>query len=626
MIPGETIPGLFQLRVQDTPDKPALLERQGDAWVSTSFKEWEARSRAIAAALIHDGVNAKDIVAIFSYSRREWLEADMAVLMVGAVTATIYHNLTGDTVDDILADAAPRIVFAEGPIQVRALFGQSGHRKLPSSIQKIVYFQNRQTPSTPPGKPAPPELSLEEVMPADMRHKVVSLEDYVRQGKDHLSRHFDELDDRIRSLLPDHIAKIIYTSGTTGKPKGAMLSHANLCAVTADLHRTVGIRPSDTTLLFLPLAHVYAQLVYHAQVRIGFTVAFARSMLTAVEDAGSIRPDFFVSVPRLFEKIHDTVLARVESGSAVRRTIFHWASDVGSRLSDARQHNREPGALLSVQARVADHLVYSKLKNTLGGRIRFMVSGGAPLGENLMSFFHAAGLLILEGYGMTENASLSHHNHINRYRFGTVGFALNNVETVIADDGEILIRGPGVMKGYHNLEKDTKEAIDEAGWLHTGDIGEIDSDGFLKITDRKKDLIVTSGGKNIAPAPIEAALCRMKLVSQAVVFGNNRKYLSALITLDPAAAQRWAAEKEIVAPQSSLPQNARLQAAIEAELATLNESLERFETIKKFAIVPREFSIDKGEVTPSLKIRKKVIERNFTDLINSLYPDVPRNN
>ncbi|MBN2343893.1 MAG: long-chain fatty acid--CoA ligase [Deltaproteobacteria bacterium] len=615
----QTIPGQFLALLERVPHKAALMEREGNTWVSESFKEWDARSRAVAAALIADGIQPQDAISIFSFSRREWLEADMGILFCGAKTATIYQNLAGETVDHILNDSQVKIVFAEGPIQLRAIFGDEKDKPLPPHVTKIVYFQNSQQPAHRPGKPAPPALTLSETVPQEYRKQVVSFEDYVKHGAAVLDSKHAELERRIRSLQADDVAKVVYTSGTTGTPKGALLTHHNLTSVTTNLGETLDLKSSEKTLLFLPLAHVYAQLVYHAQMRIGFTIGFARSMLTAVEDAESFQPDFFVSVPRLFEKIHAGVVEKVDQGSFVKKTIFKWASGVGRDVSRCHQEKKPLPRKLAVEAKVADKLVFSKLQQRLGGNVRMMISGGAPLQQEIIEFFHAAGLLIIEGYGMTENASLTHHNRIRNYKFGTVGLPLAETEVLIADDGEILLRGPGVMKGYQNLPKDTAETIDEGGWLHTGDIGVIDDEGFLKITDRKKDIIVTSGGKNIAPAPIEAHLVQLKYVSQAVVFGNKRKYLTALLTLDSDAVTQWARENNVDESLSGLARNALLKKAIEAQIISLNSRLERYETIKRFAIAPREFTIADGEVTPSLKLRKKIIEQRYTHLIDELY-------
>jgi long-chain acyl-CoA synthetase len=614
-----TIPGQFLRLVAKCPGKAALMEREGDRWVSQSFREWYQRSRAIASALIQDGVNAEDCVGIFSYSRREWLESDMGILLCGARTATIYQNLSRDTVHHILRDAAVRVVFAEGPIQLRSIFGENKNAKLPPSLKRIVYFQNTQVPPHREGKPAPPSVSLVETVPESGKPMVISFEDYIRHGEIELETLQDVLKERLNGVSASDVAKVVYTSGTTGIPKGAMLTHQNLTSVTRNLHDTVKLNENEKTLLFLPLAHVYAQLVYHAQMRIGFTIAFARSMLTAIDDAESLQPDFFVSVPRLFEKIFAGVLEQVEKGGYFKKRIFQWALDVGSRVSRLMQADLPLTATLAMQASLAHRLIFSKLQKKLGGKVRMMISGGAPLQKEIIEFFHAAGLLIIEGYGMTENASLSHHNRIDNYRFGTVGLPLDDTEVLIADDGEILVRSPGVMKGYLNLPEDTAATIDEGGWLHTGDIGTVDSEGFLCITDRKKDIIVTSGGKNIAPAPIEAMLSRLKYVSQAVVFGNKRKFLTALLTLDVESSSAWAIANEQPSTLDELAKNPAFLSVIETEIVAMNRKLEQYETIKKFAIVPCEFSIAGGEVTPSLKLRKKIIAERYGHLIDELY-------
>ncbi|MFO8072339.1 MAG: long-chain fatty acid--CoA ligase [Polyangia bacterium] len=553
-----TIIGLFAERVAEAPRRPALMERSGERWAEHSWSDWNERSRAIAAALIDAGVKPGDSVAIHSYSRRQWVEVDIAILMCKARTVTIYHNLRAESVRYILDDCGARIVFAEGPVQLEALFSAQGSEPA-GSVRRVIHTLERQTPPARPGEPPPRELGIEDAVPAERRELLVSLEDFVARGREALEEHGEELERRIAAVEPGDTAKVVYTSGTTGEPKGAMLTHRNLTSVVERIGEDIGIRSDDLCLLFLPLAHVYAQLTYHAALCCGFTLAFARSMLTAVDDAESVRPHFFTTVPRLFEKIHAGMLAQIEQASPVRRGIFGWAEKVGRRVSREKQLGRGPSGLLAWQYALADRLVFSKLKQRLGGRIRFAVSGGAPLQRHLLEFFHAAGLLIIEGYGMTENASLSHRNTPEAYRFGTVGTALSNVEVEIAADGEILLRGPNVMDGYLGRPEETAEAIDGQGWLHTGDIGFIDENGFLTITDRKKDIIITAGGKNIAPAPIEAALTRGQLISQAVVFGDQRKFLVALLTLDAERAEQWARENGVGARGEELCEDERLR-------------------------------------------------------------------
>ena len=434
-----------------------------------------------------------------------------------------------------------------------------------------------------------------------------------------MKAHAVEIERRIATLDPEDVTKIVYTSGTTGEPKGAMLTHRNCSSVVDDVDRILGLRPGDVCLLFLPLAHVYAQLSYHAALRVGFTIAFARSMLTAVEDAASVRPDFFCTVPRLFEKIHAGAMAQVEKGGAVKRAVFDWAMGIGLRRSRHLQARDAVPGLLKVQASVADALVFRRIRAALGGRIRMIISGGAACPRHLLEFFHAAGIQIIEGYGMTEGASLSNANRVTRFKFGTVGSAIDGVDVQVADDGEILVRGPGVMKGYLNRPDDTREAIDAARWLHTGDIGVIDEDGFLTITDRKKDIIITSGGKNIAPAFIEAKLVRSRFVSQALVFGDGKPFVVALLTMDREYAEAFAAEKGVAARGEALASDPVVREAIDADVQGVNGTLDSFATVKRFAVLPTEFSIDKGEVTPSLKLRRKVISSRYRELLESLY-------
>jgi long-chain acyl-CoA synthetase len=619
MASSETIVGLFLDRVREAPDRPALMEHSRDRWIQHGWGDWHDRSRALAAALLAEGVGVGDPVAIHSYSRRQWVEADIAIQMAGAVTVTVYHNLRPDSVRYILEDSRAAIVFAEGPVQLQCLLGGE-QPALTERVRKVVCTLERQAPPARPGEPTPAELRVEDVVPANRRQLVVRFEEFLESGRKLLDDHGPGLDRRIADAIPERLAKIVYTSGTTGEPKGAMLTGRNLTSVVEHIGEDLRIRSEDLCLLFLPLAHVYAQLTYHAALRCGFTLAFARSMLTAVDDARAVRPDFFTSVPRLFEKIHAGVLAQVEQASAVKRGIFDWATGVGGRVSALRQKGGRATLLLGLQARVADRLVFSKLKDRLGGRLRFVVSGGAPLQKHLLEYFHAADIMIVEGYGMTENGSLSNYNRLESYRFGTVGRPVPGVEVTIAADGEILVRGPNVMMGYLNKPADTAEAIDPAGWLHTGDIGFIDEDGYLAITDRKKDLIVTSGGKNVAPAPIEAALARSRFVSQAVVFGDRRKFLVALLTLDQDYAGQWAADNGVAIRGEDLAADGRLREAVAAEVAAVNRTLESFASVKDFAILPREFAMDRGEVTPSLKLRRRVIEERWRETIDAMYP------
>ncbi|MCU0662770.1 MAG: long-chain fatty acid--CoA ligase [Myxococcota bacterium] len=622
MTTEETLVSVFNSQVSSFGNREALLERRGESWASTSWNEWSERSRAIAAALIEDGVGVGEHVALFSYSRRAWVEADIGILMAGARTVTIYHNVNADTVQYILEDAGPRVVFVEGPIQVRCLLSSDG--QLPNAVKRVVFFEESQVPLPRPGEKASEPLTLDEVSPKGQGNRIVSLERYIEMGKAAAVQQLTAVDDRIAALRANDVAKIVYTSGTTGTPKGAMLTHRNLLSVVESVQGGLKLRTSDLMLMFLPLAHVYAQLAYHAMLKVGFTMAFARSMLLAIEDAESVRPHFFVTVPRLFEKIHAAALQQVEKAGGIKKAAFSWASRVGARVSSLRQDGKQPGFFLSAQHRLADTLVFSKLKDRLGGRVRLIISGGAPLPLYLNEFFDAAGLTIVEGYGMTENASLSHYNRIERRKFGSVGPAIPGIEQRVAEDGEILVRGDNVMRGYLNKPQETAESIDEDHWLHTGDIGFVDADGFLTITDRKKELIVTSGGKNVPPAPIEARLSQSRFVVQAVVFGDRRKYLVALLTLEADYVQLWAKDHGLGnLSVAELAKHPKLNEAVAAEIDAVNSKLDPFSTVKKFALLPREFSTADGELTPSLKLKRRVIEQRHRDSIEALYRPEP---
>ncbi len=619
----DTLVGLFLDQVLRSRDKEAILEKQGQVWVSFGWNEWNARSRAVAAALLAMGIKRGEHCGIFSYSRRQWFEADIGILMAGGRTVTLYHNINQETVDYILGDCKARVMFAEGPLQLQALVGKD--KKLPASLEKVIYFTSSQKPLPRPGSPSPEDVTLEQVVPEDQRERLISFEDFIAQGKSELARNSDMVEASIEKASPDEVAKIIYTSGTTGHPKGAMLTNRNLCSVLATVEEDLEISRNDTSLLFLPLAHVYAQLTYHAALKIGFTTAFAESMLTAIDDAKAVRPHFFATVPRLFEKIHTAVQAKMDEAGGAKKRIFYWATRVGSQVTVATKKKQKKGLWLGAQHKLANKLVFSKLKESLGGNVRFMICGGAPLPKHLNEFFNAAGLVILEGYGMTENASLSHYNRKSNIKMGTVGLPLVGSETRIAQDGEILLRGPNIMDGYLNKPKDTAEVLDDEGWLHTGDIGFVDDEGFLSITDRKKEIIITAAGKNIPPAPIEQLLGQIRFVSQALVFGDRRKFLVALLTLDMPYVNMWANEVGLSwRDDEELADEPKLRAAVRSEIEEVNKRLDPFSTIKNFALVPREFSIQEGEVTPSLKLRRKVIEQRYHDLIEGLYPSETR--
>jgi long-chain acyl-CoA synthetase len=420
----------------------------------------------------------------------------------------------------------------------------------------------------------------------------------------------------------DHLATLIYTSGTTGKPKGVELTHACWVAQSAAVEAT-GIlsHPDPLQFFWLPLAHSFGKMIGTAQLRIGFPTAVDGRIERIVENLAAVRPTFVCAVPRIFEKVHNKVLQGVREGGTAKRLVFRWALRTGLEVVRCRSRGQAPGALLRARHALADRLVFQKVRAVFGGRLQFFVSGSAPLARDLQEFFAAMGVTIYEGYGLTETSAATHVNLPGRARLGTVGPALPGIEVKLAEDGEVLMRGPWIMRGYHGLPESTTEALDAEGFLHTGDIGALDADGFLSITDRKKDLIKTSGGKYVAPQELEGKLkAQSPYVSQVVVHGDKRNYVTALITLDPLALQSWAEEQGLAGkPVAELVQEPRVRALVQSAVDQMNAQLPRFAALKRWALLPQEFTEAAGEVTPSQKLKRKVIEQRYRAVLDGLY-------
>jgi long-chain acyl-CoA synthetase len=430
-----------------------------------------------------------------------------------------------------------------------------------------------------------------------------------------------ELDRRRALVQPQQPATLVYTSGTTGRPKGVVLSHLTFVTQVDACRQAMDVRSDDNLLLFLPLAHIFAKVVYVVCLALRAEMCIPQSMATLVQDLQEAAPTCMPAVPRVFEKLHNRIQLDLQHKGPVAQKVFAWAMGVGRAVSALRQQGKQPGGTLALQHQLAHKLVFAKVHARFGGRIRGFISGGAPLSKDLAEFFAAMDLLILEGYGMTENCAAATVNRLESYKFGTVGRALPGVDIKIAPDGEVLLRGAIVMQGYWHNPEATAEALQD-GWLHTGDIGELDGDGFLRITDRKKDLIVTAGGKNVAPQNIESLLKGSPYVSQAMVYGDRRKFLTALLTLEPDAVTSWAKGKGLAfASLAELSQNAEVYRLLQAEVDRLNRSLASYETIKKFAILERDFTVEDGEMTPSLKVRRKDVTRKYQSLLDSFYTE-----
>jgi long-chain acyl-CoA synthetase len=579
-------------RVEATSSKEAFRYVEDDRWVSLSWLQTKDKAFQLAAGLLALGIGPEDRVAIASGTRMEWVLADLAIMCAAGATTAIYPSTQHEDVRYILADSQSKMVVAEDDVQVGKILDHLD--ELPELIN-IVQLD---------GKVDHP--------------KVIGWGDLERLGREYLDAYPTAVDDVIAAIGPEDLATLIYTSGTTGRPKGVRLVQDCWTYEGAAVEAYDIISAEDLQYLWLPLSHVFGKALIAIQLYIGFTTAIDGRIDKIVENLGVVQPTFMCGAPRIFEKVRARVMMTASHG--VKAKIFDWAFGVGRKVSPMRLAGREPSGLLALQYALADRLVFGKIKARMGGKIKFFVSGSAPLSREVQEWFHAAGLLVLEGYGLTETCVPTCVNNPRATRFGTVGPPVPDSQVKIADDGEILIKGPGVMRGYHNMPEATEQALKD-GWFATGDIGELDEQGYLRITDRKKDLIKTSGGKYVAPQKVEGVLkTACPYISQVLVYGDGRKYATALITLDPEAIEGWAKEQGL--SYSSLEELAGSQEVhdlIEGFVRQGNEQLERWETIKRFEILPGELSVEEGEVTPSLKVRRKIVERKYADLLDSMY-------
>ena len=574
-------------------------------WISS--KEVFERIRDLSLGFSALGVAAGDRVALVSESRPEWLFTDLAVLAAGGVLVPIYPTLSAGQIKYILEDSGARVAVVSSKLQLDKL--QEIRHQLPA-LEAIVVID---TAAAPAGSPS--LFDLDAV--AERGHARMT-------GEWGVGREFR---DAARRVTPDHLATIVYTSGTTGEPKGVMLSHGNLTANLYAGATALEIRPDDVSLSFLPLSHAFERMVSYIYLLSGVTIVFAESFDTIGRDIAAVKPTVITGVPRVYEKLHDRIMDKGQSAPAAKKALFQWAIGVGRARGGAVLRGRQPGPLTAMQAALADRLVFAKIRAGVGGRLRYMVSGSAPLSGSTAEFFYGVGLRVIEGYGLTETAPILTVNPPDAPRVGTVGKAVAGVELRIAADGEILARGPNVMSGYYRKPEATAAVLKD-GWFHTGDIGTIDANGYLTITDRKKDLLVTSGGKKIAPQPIEEVLKRSPLVNEAVILGDRRKYVAALIVPSFNALERRL--QDLGRSPVDLSDRASRPALLEREdvltlyqeiIDAMNRDLSQFERIKRFVLLPREFSIDTGELTPTLKVKRKVVEERWKDAIERLYQE-----
>jgi long-chain acyl-CoA synthetase len=579
-------------------DRPAIMKyKSGEKWVDITVPEFRDTVRGLAAALHELGVKPGDRVGILSENRPEWTISDFAILAAGAVSVPVYPTLLGWQIEYILNDAGTVAVVCSNQEQLDKLLEIRSH--VPC-LSTIIVCDPPQTLS--PG--------------------VRLFRDVVDSGRKHEKSIAGWFDQSSQSRRPDDLATLVYTSGTTGNPKGAMLTHGNIASNVNAVREFVPFQAGDTALSILPLSHILERMVDFLYLYKGGCIAYAENVTKVADNLQEVKPEFFAAVPRLFEKMRARIMDNVATAPPMRQKIFHWALGIAEQRLPYRVDRKPMPFGLKIKSAIADKLVFSKIIARLGGKVKYVVSGGAPLSAELAAFFIGAGVEILEGYGLTETSPVIAVNRPDKRRIGTVGPIIPGVEVKIASDGEILSRGPHIMQGYWNNPEATAQSIDAEGWFHTGDIGEIDQDGFLHITDRKKDILINAYGKNIAPQPLEALLKSSPYVGTPVLIGDRRKYLVALIVPNFEKLEREAATLGVqYKTKEELVANEQVRKLMQAEIDRFNQNLDRQEKIRRFALLPRDFTIEDDEITPSLKVKRKNIDQKYKHIIDTLYAD-----
>jgi long-chain acyl-CoA synthetase len=580
-----TIARLWRDAVAADRPTPAYLVEEDDGWREVSWRDADELVRAYANGLLARGVGKGESFAILAQNSLDWALVDFALAQIGAVGVPVYANSSPRDVAYLLEHSEAVGIVCEDAEQL-------------AKVETVVDELPR----------------LEHVL---MYHDLAGLASH---GIDFARTHPTALEDASAAIEEDDLYTIIYTSGTTGPPKGCMIRHRNYYAMTSVVDEMQDhYRPDDTMLLYLPLAHNFGRLMLLSGAYVGFPIAFLADPLRVADAMLQIRPTVLPSVPRVYEKVYAAVQARFDEATGVKRRLIDWALPIGYEVSRLEAEAKPVPRRLAARHRMADRLVFAKVRERLGGRLRIPISGGAPLAKDIAEFFDAIGVRILEGYGLTECTTACSTNRPERYRFGTVGPALPGFEVEIGEDGEIMIRSDTVFAGYLKDPEATAAVLSPEGWLRSGDVGEIDADGFISITDRKKDILVTAGGKNVAPQNIENDLKTSKYVSQALVVGDRKPYVAALITLDEAEIGKWAAEQGIEGDLASLSVDDRVRGLLQSVVDEVNRERSRFEQVKRFALLPRDFTMEHGEVTPTLKLRRRAVSEHFEREIEELY-------
>ena len=595
----DNLAGMVFKRVRRFENRTCLINKEGGRWREIPWSEVGEEAGTFTHGLMALGIKKGDCVSLLSENRKTWLYADFGILAAGGVTVTIYPSLLAEEVAYIISNSDSRLAVVSTQEQLDKLLA---HRKDLPKLEKIIVFDEYRQKGDP---------------------QILSFSLIQEMGRVFRLKNPQELDRRIESIEPENLSSLVYTSGTTGPPKGAMITHGNVLFVAHSLEQVISLNERDCTLSFLPFCHVYERMGgTFTSLYQGVVIALAESFDRLAVNLQEIKPTMVLGVPRVYEKIYGAVMKSVEESNPVRRRIFAWAREVGAQASPYRLQDRKMPLPLRWQFALADRLVFEKLRQRFGGRIRFFVTAAAPISKEIIEFFHSLGILILEGYGLTETSAPTNVNRPDWAKFGTVGPPLPGVQIKLDQDGEILVKGGNVFKGYYRDPELTRQVFTADGWFRTGDVGEIDSDGFLRITDRKKDILITAGGKNIAPQNIENMLKVSRWISEAMIFGDRRKYLVALLTLNEDEIKAYARAEGLKSESlEELVKEPKVQELIQKEIDEKNKELPSFSTIKKFQALPRQFTLEDGEVTPTLKLKRRVIAQKFKDVIDAMYEE-----
>ncbi len=592
-VPANVAVQFFE-RVAKSPRREAFRYPEGDGWKSVTWKEAGDDVSRVAAGLLSLGVESEQRIGIVSGTRYEWILADLAVMCAGAATTTVYPSTNEEDTAYILSDSDCQVVFAEDDTQIAKLTARRS--ELPK-LRKVITFDG-----TTDGD------------------WVIALEELEKLGDAYLAEHPGVVEETAKGISGDQLATLIYTSGTTGRPKGVRLRHSSWVYEGEAIRAQNILSEDDLEFRWLPMAHSFGKVLMSTQMACGYSAAIDGRVDKIIDNLAVVKPTFMGAAPRIFEKAHGRIMTMQAAEGGIKEKIFNQAFKVGLQVAQLKREGKSVPLLLSVQHTLFDKLVFAKIRERFGGRVRFFISGAAALNRDIAEWFNAAGIIILEGYGLTESSAGSFVNLPSDYRFGTVGPVFPASEVKLGEGDEVMIKGPGVMDGYHNLPEETAKTLSDDGWLHTGDKGSLDADGYLRITGRIKELFKTSGGKYIAPPAIEAkfkAIC--PYASQFMVFGNERNYVVALVTLDPDALPGWAAENGVSGNYTEIVRSDACHAMVQGYVDELNKNLNRWETIKKWELLDHDLTVESGELTPSMKVKRNVVEDNYKDVIDGFY-------